>query len=77
MNNPKLNQNLKHLLKYGTSAIEIKDINTLHELFYFKAIFKLPNARTNENSIVIRLSTKKGSKSKINSYLKHGKVLLI
>lgn len=67
---------LKRLLKYGTSAVPKSELNKLHELLWHKAIYTMPNAQCQTDMVVIGLGHKKGSKSKINQYIKTGTVKL-
>lgn len=67
---------LKRLVKFGTSAVPKSDINKLHELMWHKAIYTIPKAQCQDGFIVIALGSKKGSKAKVNQYIKTGTVNL-
>ena len=69
---PTLTDNLRHLLKHGTTAIDPSDWDKINDLWWFGAVKRWKS----DGKCLLMLTKRKGAKSRVKEFINHNKIIL-
>ena len=69
---PTLPTRLRRLLTVGTTAIEAHDLQAVNDLIWFKAVIHFEK----DGKHILKLTKRKGAKSRVREMIRDGKVIM-